>query len=250
MGKLTWFDSHNAVEPQAPFPPSSYALKEPNGLLAVGGDLSPSRLLQAYRQGIFPWYEEGQPILWWTPDPRMVLFPDECHLSRSLQKLLRQNRFHLTADRVFPEVIDNCAAPRGGIPGTWITPEMRAAYIALHETGYAHSIEVWEADELVGGLYGVAQGAIFFGESMFSRRPNTSKVAFASLAQTLHHWGYRLLDCQVASPHLFSLGAREISRTEFEAILAEAIPAADAKPVSAGPQSWQETWPPHYQCRR
>ena len=230
-GKLTW------LTPEIKdFPPSQLALDEPNGLLAVGGDLSPDRLLSAYRRGIFPWYEEGQPILWWTPDPRMVLFPEECHVSRSLAKIFRQARFRLSVDTAFAQVIEACAAPRKGAPGTWITPKMRQAYINLHELGYAHSVEVWNAGQLVGGIYGVAMGAVFFGESMFSRCPNASKVAFVSLARQLARWGYRVMDCQVANDHLFTLGAREIPRAEFEKMLND---HTDKAPLR---QNWREAW--------
>lgn len=228
--KLTW------LLPGDNFPPSRFALTEPDGLLAVGGDLSPPRLLSAYRCGIFPWYEKGQPVLWWTPDPRMVLFPEERHVSRSLAKVLRQKRFRLSMDTAFTQVIDACAGPRHGTHGTWITAEMKRAYIRLHEMGHAHSVEVWQDEHLVGGLYGIALGAVFFGESMFSRATNASKVAFVALAEKLDEWGYQLLDCQVASSHLFTLGAREIPRAEFETILGKNV----CKTV--GPQNWQAVW--------
>lgn len=201
------------------FPDISNALQEPNGLLAVGGDLSVERLLVAYRQGIFPWFERGQPILWWSPDPRMVMFPAELRLSRSLRRTLRRHEFTVTADQDFKGVIQACAAPRGYTSETWITPAMQAAYIRLHEAGHAHSVEVWEANELVGGLYGLDLGGIFFGESMFSRRDNASKIAFAYLVKHLHAWDYRVIDCQVSSEHLASFGAREIDRDEFRTLL-------------------------------
>lgn len=201
------------------FPDVTQALREPNGLLAVGGRLSPHCLLRAYRRGIFPWYSEEQPILWWSPDPRMVLFPDELRISRSLRKILRRGIYRVSVDRAFPEVIAACAAPRRDEPGTWITAEMEAAYCRLHRQGWAHSVEVWAGDELVGGLYGVAIGRIFFGESMFHRRSDASKVALVTLVERLRQWGYGLIDCQVATAHLASLGAREIPRARFVSLL-------------------------------
>lgn len=201
------------------FPPTDQALTEPNGLLAGGGDLSPERLLYAYRQGIFPWYEAGQPILWWSPDPRALLFPERFHLSRSLRKLLRKSPYEVTADRNFTGVMGACAEPRAYAQGTWITPEMNAAYAELHRLGYAHSIEVWRQGQLVGGLYGLALGRVFFGESMFSWESDSSKVAFAHLVAQLRAWRFQLIDCQVSSGHLFSLGAQERSRKDFERML-------------------------------
>ncbi len=201
------------------FPPTTEALDEPNGLLAGGGDLRPERLIHAYRLGIFPWYEDGQPILWWTPDPRAVLFPEHLHVSRSLRKTLRRGVYRVTADQAFEKVMRACAAPRDGATGTWITDEMLAAYIRLHHQGVAHSVEVWQEDKLVGGLYGLALGRVFFGESMFSRADNASKVGFAHLVTQLQSWGFELIDCQVGSGHMFSLGAVEISREAFEKIL-------------------------------
>ena len=204
------------------FPPVGSS--SPEGLLAVGGDLRPERLLEAYRHGIFPWYSSGQPILWWSPDPRTLLFPAKLKLTRSLYKTLRQGKFRVSFDRRFSEVVRACAGPRDKQPsGTWITPEMLAAYTQLHALGCAHSVEVWRGEELVGGLYGVALGAAFFGESMFSRVTDASKVAFAHLVRQLEAWGYALVDCQVASAHLFSLGAEEIPRVEFLARLAAAL---------------------------
>lgn len=201
------------------FPDSSQALEEPNGLLAGGGDLGSGRLLHAYRKGIFPWYEQGQPILWWTPDPRAVLFPERLHISRSMRKHLRRGEFEVTADRAFERVMGACGEPRDGAAGTWITPEMLAAYTRLHREGQAHSIEVWRDGALVGGLYGLALGRVFFGESMFSRVDNASKVAFIHLVAQLRAWQFQLIDCQVGSEHLFSLGAEEISREDFEQVL-------------------------------
>ncbi len=198
-----------------PFPDVNLALREPAGLLAMGGDLSPDRLLNAYRHGIFPWYTEGQPIMWWSPDPRAVLFPSRVKISRSLRKTLRQGCYRITMDRAFREVMEGCAEPRNGALGTWITRSMIEAYAELHEKGYAHSIETWHDGRLVGGLYGVALGQVFFGESMFSRSPDASKVALVSLARQLATWGYALIDCQIYTEHLASLGAETISRTIF-----------------------------------
>lgn len=197
------------------FPDVNLALREPDGLLAVGGDLTADRILSAYRRGIFPWYSDNQPILWWSPDPRTVLFPARLKISRSLRKTLRRARFRVTMDQAFREVIVACAAPRRGSSGTWITQDMADAYSALHETGHAHSVECWLDDRLVGGLYGVSTGRVFFGESMFSRFPDASKVALAWLVRQLQAWQIGLVDCQVYSPHLASLGAEQIPRTDF-----------------------------------
>lgn len=205
------------------FPPVDTALIEPNGLLAAGGDLSPQRLLAAYCKGIFPWFNEEDPILWWSPDPRMVLFPDELKVSRSLRKVLKRAQYEIRTDYNFMQVMQACAAPRKGQPGTWIHPEMVAAYTALHEMGLAHSVETWVGDQLVGGLYGVALGKVFFGESMFSRVPDASKIAFVYLARQLKDWNFNVIDCQVKTAHLASLGAREIPRTEFTQILESSI---------------------------
>jgi len=210
--------------PDAPFPPVEMAETEPDGLLAVGGDLSPRRLLQAYRQGIFPWYSEGQPILWWSPDPRTVLFPERLKISRSLAKTLRNKPFRVTFDRAFEAVIDACAEPRDKASGTWITTEMKAAYIRLHQLGHAHSAEVWSQGRLVGGLYGIAIGRVFFGESMFTRIRDASKVAFVRLTRQLQAAGFTLIDCQVYSAHLLSLGAEEIDRHSFCQLLARWCP--------------------------
>ncbi|WP_429212874.1 leucyl/phenylalanyl-tRNA--protein transferase [Metapseudomonas resinovorans] len=211
---LTWLQ-RDSLE----FPPLGRAMREPNGLLAAGGDLSPERLIQAYRHGCFPWYQEGQPILWWSPDPRTVLAPQEIHVSRSLAKLLRQERFRVTFDQAFAAVIEGCAGPRNYTDGTWITPAMQAAYLELHRRGVAHSVEVWQHDELVGGLYGLAIGKLFFGESMFSRTDNASKVGFATLVHHLHQWGFVLIDCQMPTQHLQSFGAHTISREKFSRYL-------------------------------
>ncbi len=197
------------------FPSIDQALTVPNGLLAVGGDLTAGRLLGAYRRGIFPWYEQGQPILWWSPDPRAVIYPESLRVSRNLKKTLRKERFQVTCDRDFPSVIAACAAPRQNQPGTWLNREMIAAYSVLHDHGYTHSVECWAEGELVGGLYGVALGQVFFGESMFSRVVDASKVALVALTRHLQDWGYRLIDGQVDSRHLASMGARLIARSEF-----------------------------------
>ena len=211
-----WLD---AWPPDAPFPPVELALREPDGLLAVGGDLSPQRLLRAYRQGIFPWYNAGQPILWWSPDPRLVLFPGALEISRSLRKTLRRGTFQITLDTDFEAVITACAAPRVDAQGTWITPDVAAAYTRLHALGHAHSVEVWRQGRLVGGLYGVALGRVFFGESMFTRASDASKVGFVHLVRQLQRWGFELIDCQVYTGHLARLGATLVSRTAFNAQL-------------------------------
>lgn len=201
------------------FPPSEEALAEPNGLLAAGGDLSVPWLIEAYRNGIFPWYEDGQPILWWSPDPRMVLFPEDLAVSRSMAKLLRKAPFQVTLDSAFKDVVTACAEPRDEDGGTWITEEMLGAYVALYDAGIAHSVEVWQNKVLVGGLYGVAVGQVFFGESMFSRTSNASKYGFICLVNQLKKWDYKLIDCQIRSDHLSSLGAVEISRQRFNEFL-------------------------------
>jgi len=209
---------------RAAFPPSCEALDEPNGLLAVGGELTVERLLSAYRRGIFPWYDDPQPILWWTPDPRLVLFPKELHISRSLRKTLRSDCFKFSVDTAFTEVMLACAQLRGDGLGTWIDDAMIAAYTELHHLGLAHSIEVRDgSDSLVGGLYGVALGCVFFGESMFSRQTDASKVALAGLVNILEHGEFQMIDCQVESDHLLSLGARSISRLDFEKRLAQTV---------------------------
>ena len=201
--------------PPDAFPDIEEALRWPNGLLAAGGTLSPERLLCAYRRGIFPWFSEGQPVLWWAPDPRAVLIPEDLRISRSLRKTLRRGHFALSADTAFSEVIRQCAMPRPDSDSTWITRDMIGAYRRLHGLGHARSVETWQDGELAGGLYGVALGRVFFGESMFSRARDASKVALVGLARL----GYRLIDCQVPSPHLASLGAVEIPRRAFGAYL-------------------------------
>ena len=220
---------------QDPFPPVTRALADPNGLLAAGGDLSVARLLAAYRRGIFPWFNPGEPILWWSPDPRMVLFPAEFKRSRSLKKRLARPDHEVRVDTAFVRVMAACAAPRKGAAGTWISPRMIAAYGALHEAGHAHSFETWvqgeHGEELVGGLYGVALGRVFYGESMFARRTDASKIALAHLVRFLvsHHFG--VIDCQMNTAHLASLGAREIPRARFSALLDEFA----GQPGPAGP---------------
>lgn len=213
----------HVLEPDGPFPPVDQALREPDGLLAVGGDLSTGRLLQAYRHGIFPWYSEGQPLLWWSPDPRMVFRTDGVHLSSRFRRQLRHSTWEVRADTRFDAVLEACAStPRPGQHGTWITARMKAAYRQLHRLGHAHSVEVLDTDgELVGGLYGVASGRMFYGESMFSARSGGSKVALAALARCLHDWGWPLLDAQVENPHLLSLGAERWARSRFQAAVEE-----------------------------
>ena len=206
-----------------PFPPVDQALDKPNGLLAVGGNLSPERLLDAYRHGIFPWFNTDEPVLWWSPDPRMVLFPQEFKVSRSLRRTLRNKQYEVRADSAFEQVMRACAEPREGQDGTWIHEEMIAAYTALHRMGHAHSIETWIDGELAGGLYGIAIGHMFYGESMFSRRTDASKIALAHLAKQLARWNFGMIDCQMNTHHLASLGAREIPRTEFIVRLRELI---------------------------
>ncbi len=207
---LPWLDPDCPV-----FPDVSNALNEPDGLLAVGGNLLPGTLIDAYRQGIFPWYNDDEPYLWWSPDPRTVLHPRNVHISKSLKKFIRKTAFNLSFDRAFSEVIRECAKPRESGSDTWITRDMISAYEVLHELGHAHSVEVWENDTLVGGLYGLAIGQVFFGESMFSRRDNSSKYAFVVLCRHLSLWQFSLLDCQVRNSHLATLGASTIPRAEF-----------------------------------
>ena len=216
------------------FPATEQALSYPNGLLAVGGDLSIERLLHAYGQGIFPWYEDPQPILWWSPDPRSVLYPAELKLSRSLKKTLRRDSFRISCDRAFHRVLSGCAAPRARERGTWITNSMARAYMGLHHAGHAHSIEIWDSNaQLVGGLYGVALGRVFFGESMFSRATDASKAALVALVYLMREHGQEVIDCQVESAHLNSMGARNISRLDFEQYLPQ---TPESRPGKAG---WQ-----------
>jgi len=217
--------------PEDPFPPVERALVEPDGLLAAGGGLSVRRLLDAYSRGIFPWFSDGDPILWWSPDPRMVLPPRDLHISRSLRRRLRQRDFTVTADTAFDAVLDACAGPRDGEAGTWLVPAMRRAYAALHQAGFAHSIEVWMDDALAGGIYGVAIGRMFFGESMFSARTNGSKIAMAYLAAQLDHWGFPLIDCQLETEHLTSLGATLMPRAPFVREVARLVQEPPTPPV-------------------
>lgn len=216
MTRLAW------LEVSSPFPSVEQALDEPSGLLAAGGDLSPARILSAYRQGIFPWYSDDQPILWWSPDPRCIIYPDKVYCSSSLKKHIRKTRPQLSFDQDFAGVIRNCAR-LDSEQGTWITEEMEQAYIQLHRLGHAHSVEVRQDNQLIGGLYGLAIGKVFFGESMFSHRTNASKIAFVSLCRQLQTWGYKLIDCQVENPHLLSLGAQCIDRKAFIKQLTESI---------------------------
>lgn len=217
---IPWLDPHAA---HSPFPPLASALAEPNGLLAAGGDLSPQRLIEAYRSGIFPWFNAGEPILWWSPDPRMVLIPGELKISRSLNKVLKKGGYEIRFDSAFGQVMQACAAPRKRQAGTWIHPDMITAYTTLHQMGLAHSVETWIDDELAGGLYGIALGRMFFGESMFSRVPDASKIAFVHLVKQLERWNFSLIDCQMKTAHLASLGAREIPREEFSQRLKELV---------------------------
>ncbi len=212
------------------FPSVIQALRSPNGLLAAGGDLSVARLLEAYRHGIFPWFSKGEPVLWWSPDPRMVLFPRELKVSHSLRKTLRKRHYEVRIDTSFEQVMRACAAPREGHSGTWIHEEMIAAYSELHHMGHAHSVETWMDGELAGGLYGIALGRMFYGESMFSRKTDASKIALAHLCAQLARWNFGMIDCQMNTPHLSSLGAREIPRKEFIARLQDLINCA---PVTA-----------------
>jgi leucyl/phenylalanyl-tRNA---protein transferase len=222
---VTWLTPNDGADW---FPPIEQALDEPDGLLAAGGDLSTQRILAGYRRGIFPWYSPGQPILWWSPDPREVLWPQEFKLHRSLAKTIRNRGFTTTFDQAFKDVVAACAAPRERHTGTWITDEMRSAYGQLHRVGAAHSVEVWEANRLVGGLYGVLLGRVFFGESMFSRERDASKTALAALVARGLTTGLELIDCQMATPHLRTLGSRPLARAQFVATLAKLTAAAPA----------------------
>ena len=219
----------------APFPPTRDALDSPNGLLAWGGELQPARLLNAYRLGIFPWYSEGQPILWWSPVPRCVIYPGNVYLSKRTRRRYNSGVYRLTADSAFAEVMHACAAPRDDEQGTWITQDMVEAYCQLHLLGHAHSLEVWEGRELVGGIYGLSIGSVFFGESMFSIKSDASKIALVALCRYLQREGYAVLDCQVGNPHLYRMGAEDLSRESFEALLNGAT--GDTRPV----QNWRDT---------
>jgi leucyl/phenylalanyl-tRNA--protein transferase len=206
-------------DPKSPFPPLEQALIEPDGLLAAGGDLSTERLINAYQRGIFPWFNEGEPILWWSPNPRCVLYPDQLKVSRSLRKTLRKKTFEIRMDSAFTTVVKACAAPRTQQQDTWITDTMLNAYINMHTLGYAHSVECWQQNELVGGLYGIAIGQVFFGESMFSKQTDASKVALVHLCDYLQQGNFKLIDVQVHTPHMQSMGAEMIARTEFEKLV-------------------------------
>lgn len=212
MTQLPWLDANNQAQE---FPPADTALREPDGLLAAGGCLSPQRLRTAYSQGIFPWYSDDQPLLWWSPDPRTVIVPERIKISRSLKKSMRKTGIHFTMDKAFGLVIEACQQPRDHIDGTWITDDMKEAYCELHRQGGAHSVETWMGDELVGGLYGVASGRVFCGESMFSRATDASKAALVTLARQLTRWKFALIDCQMHTPHLESMGASSMPRNEF-----------------------------------
>ena len=229
MSGIAWLQKTDSPEA---LPPTSRALREPNGLLAVGGALTPEWLTHAYRRGVFPWYSAEQPILWWAPDPRAVLLPAEFRISRSLARSIRNRGYVTRIDTAFDSVVEACAGPRRGGAGTWITDEMREAYVALHRRGLAHSIEVWREDRLVGGLYGVAMGRVFFGESMFTLERDASKVALARLTQECLRLDVALIDCQLPSPHLASLGSRNLVRREFEVQLAAL--------VNAEPRLWRQ----------
>ncbi|MFB0936509.1 MAG: leucyl/phenylalanyl-tRNA--protein transferase [Propionivibrio sp.] len=234
---IPWLESAES------FPPIEFALREPSGLLCAGGDLTPQRLVLAYLNGIFPWYSPGEPILWWSPDPRMVLFPSEFRISRSLRKTLRNGNYRVRLDTRFKAVIQACArTPRRDQPGTWITPEIQAAYCKLHELGYAHSVETWVDETLVGGLYGIAIGKMFYGESMFAHATDASKIAIAHLVRFLDERGFGMIDCQMNTPHLASLGAREIPRAEFiERLrrLAANPPLCGRWPADAAVREWR-----------
>jgi len=227
-----------AADPESPFPSSDQALDNPQGLLAIGGDLSPARLINAYRLGIFPWYSEDQPILWWSPAPRCVIFPHAVHVSRRLRRRYNQGRYSLTADRSFTAVIKACAGARRDQEGTWITEAMQTAYIRLHEMGIAHSVEVSVDGELAGGIYGLVLGRVFFGESMFSKQQDASKIALVALCRQLQQWDFKLLDCQVSNPHLLSMGAQEISRKDFEHFLETASGSSRWGKDFCSPKRW------------
>lgn len=226
------------------FPPPEAALREPDGLLAAGGDLSPERLLAAYRRGIFPWYEDGQPILWWSPDPRTVIFPQELHVPRRFRRELARGTFAASFDNEFGAVIRGCARLDATEAGTWITAEMIAAYERLHVLGHAHSVETWRDDTLVGGLYGVTLGRVFFAESMFSRVSNASRVALTHLAATLAAHGFRMIDCQLPSAHLARLGARNLPRRAFLTLLEECV-SAPAPPADCWSRDRRPVQPPN-----
>ena len=226
--------------PETEFPPTSEALEFPNGLLAWGGTLRPKRLVEAYRRGLFPWYSEGEPILWWTPSPRCVLYPNDVYISKRSRRRLRQKAFEITADCAFGQVISACSESRQERPSTWITRDMLEAYEAMHEMGVAHSIEAWHQGELAGGIYGLAIGHFFFGESMFSYRTDASKIALITLCRQLSSWGFGPIDCQVVNPHLLSMGAVSIEREDFEARLEKFT--GKARPPGSWKESFQGQW--------
>ncbi len=230
------------TDPRSPFPAPGEALQSPNGLLAWGGDLHPDRLLRAYREGTFPWYSEGQPILWWNPAPRCVIFPSKVHLSRRTRRRYNSGVFRLSVDLDFESVIEACADPRGDGQGTWITRNMKKAYVELHRSGHAHSLEVWKGDELAGGIYGLSLGRVFFGESMFSRRTDASKIALVALCRLIAAHGYAVLDCQVGNPHLFSMGAEQISREAFQSLLAAGVHDTENVLDWGHPGAFDERW--------
>lgn len=234
---IPWLDEAH----RPAFPPTSRATRRPNGLLAAGGALTPDWLLAAYRRGIFPWFSDGEPILWWSPDPRMVVFPDQVRITRSLRKTLRNSAYEVRLDHDFAAVIKACAEPREPGGGTWITPAIQAAYLRMHELGYAHCVETWIDGELAGGLYGIAIGRAFYGESMFSRRTDTSKIAFAHLTRFLLQHDFRVLDCQMTTQHLSSLGGREIPREAFARMLAE-LTREDRPPARWPQDGAQAPW--------
>lgn len=231
MINIPWLNPANTL-----FPSPSLALDDPNGLLAIGGDLSPERILSAYHQGIFPWFNPGEPILWWSPSPRTVIYPNHLHISKSLRKTLSKGTYQVTFDNCFGEVMRACAAPRTYANSTWISEEIITGYSALHKQGYAHSVEVWLLEgterKLVGGLYGIALGKVFFGESMFSRADNASKVGFAHLVKQISLWDFQLIDCQIANDHLFSLGAVEIPREVFQQHLIDFVRVSTSYPTN------------------
>ena len=229
-------------DPAAPFPNTRQALDSPNGLLAWGGDLHPQRLLAAYGAGIFPWYSAGQPVLWWSPAPRCVIFPNQVHLSRRTRRRYNSGVYRLTADTAFDDVVASCSEPRSYEAGTWITPDIREAFATLHRMGIAHSIEVWREGRLSGGIYGLAVGSAFFGESMFSRSADASKIALVALCRQLVKWDFSLLDCQVGNPHLFRMGATEIGRDAFEDWLEYLRARPQPKGSWTNRASFEERW--------
>lgn len=231
-GMIPWLENDD------PFPPPEQALREPAGLLAAGATLTAERLLAAYHRGIFPWYGSGQPVLWWSPDPRMVLFPAEFRLPRSLAKRMRRRDYEIRVDSAFEAVMRNCAAPRGDGAGTWITPEMIAAYCELQRLGHAHSVETWIDGELAGGLYGIALGRMFYGESMFARVADASKIALAQLVRRLERSRFGMIDCQMNTAHLARFGAREIPRQDFSRRLAELVDYPSTADVWRNDDDW------------